>query len=80
MKTFASRWPAILCVAGAVLAHSQTLPMVKPVPDFTLTIRQVGYGGTIPANYAVLVRERNISDREIRGGGCSALETGSTSS
>lgn len=62
---------SVLTLAG-VLAGGQNLP-VKPEPGFTLTISQVGYGGTIPGNYAVLVREKNISDTDIVGSGCMGL-------
>ncbi|MGA7523942.1 MAG: hypothetical protein WBW84_15935 [Acidobacteriaceae bacterium] len=34
----------------------------------------MGYGGSNPGNYAVLVTEKNISDAEIWGSGCTNFE------
>jgi hypothetical protein len=72
MKLIALRWISSIVASVGVLAGGQNLP-VKPEPRFTLTISQVGYGGTIPGNYAVLVREKNISDVDIVGSGCMGL-------
>lgn len=71
MKKTMSICIAVVFVTQAVLASSQTAD--TPTPPFTLTIVQVGYGGTTPGNYAVRVTLKNISDREIGDQGCLAL-------
>ena len=71
MKKTMSMWIAVVFLTQAILASSQTAE--KPAPPFTLTIVQVGYGGTTPGNYAVKVTLKNISDREIGDQGCLAL-------
>jgi hypothetical protein len=62
---------AIVLVVQAVFAFAQV--PAQPAPTFTLTISQVGYGGTTPGNYAVRVKLKNISDHEIGDQGCLAL-------
>jgi hypothetical protein len=69
---------ALKCLASALitvsgLAQAQEFHVEKPAPEFTLKIREVGYGGTLPGNYAVLVTEKNISATEIWGRGCTGF-------
>ena len=73
MRAIALRCVAGIVVSSVALAHGQTLPMVKPAPEFTLSIKQVGYGGSDPGIYAVLVAEKNISDEKIWGSGCTGF-------
>ncbi|HEX3661655.1 MAG TPA: hypothetical protein VHU89_09505 [Acidobacteriaceae bacterium] len=73
MGTKALYWIASLVLLSGVPAVGQNLPMVKPAPEFTLSISQIGYGGTLPGNYAVEVREKNISDGLISGSDCSGF-------
>lgn len=71
MTNRAPKWLGVIFAAQAVFACAQA--PVAPAPNFTLTISQVGYGGSTPGNYAVLVRQKNISKDEIHGEGCLAL-------
>lgn len=73
MATKALYWIGSLVLLSAVPVGGQKLPMMKPEPEFTLRISQVGYGGSLPGYYAVLVREKNISDASISGSGCMGL-------
>lgn len=66
----AASWIAVMMLSGAAPANSQDLPLFKPAAEFTLKIAQIGYGGSIPGNYAVLVTGKNIAGDEIWGTGC----------
>jgi hypothetical protein len=76
MKHIPSKYLAAALIAPTVLAQAQVFQVEKPAPEFALTIRQVGYGGSLPGYYSVLVTERNISDTEMVRWACMALEDG----
>lgn len=73
MTPVAFRWFAGIVMSLGAPIIGQNIPVVKPAPDFTLTISQVGYGGTIPGNYAVLVTEKNVAHEDIVGSECVGL-------
>ncbi len=70
---------ALKCLASALitlsgLGQAQEFHIEKPAPEFTLKIRQVGYGGSLPGYYTVLVTETNISDTDMVRWACGGLE------
>lgn len=70
MTVMVAFWIVGMMFSGATPANGQSLPLFKPAAGFTLRISRVGYGGSNPGNYAVLVTEKNISGEEIRGSDC----------
>jgi hypothetical protein len=73
MAIVASRWIVGFVMSLGASSIAQSVPVAKPAPDFTLTISQTGYGGTMPGNYAVLVEEKNVSDADIVGTDCAGF-------
>ncbi len=71
MKAITSKVIAVVFIMQTACACAQVLG--KPAPKFTLSISQIGYGGSSPGNYAVLVKLKNISNEEIGDQGCLAL-------